>query len=80
MSLTCRVQITINEIPEERARAVLGALEPDNVDFPKGLTMEMEDLGGRLVFHFTGRRMETLASTIDEVLQHIQVALKVTES
>lgn len=80
MSLICRVQVTIREITAERARAVLEALEPDNVDFPRDLTMRMENADGAIVLYFEGRdNVGTLVSTIDEVLQHVQVALEVTE-
>jgi hypothetical protein len=56
------------------------ALEPDNVDFPEGLSFEMENLDNALVFNFhsTGN-MKKLTGTIDEVLAHVQMALKVME-
>lgn len=80
MSLTCRVQISINQISEKKARAVRGALEPDNVDFPEGMSLEIENIDNALVFNFqsTGS-MKKLIPTIDEVLAHVQMALKVME-
>lgn len=79
MSLTCRVQIAIN-VPEKKAAAVRGAIEPDNVDFPEGLSLEIENIDNALVFNFysTGS-MKKLIPTIDEVLAHVQMALKVIE-
>ena len=51
-----------------------------NVDFPKGLSFEIENLDNALVFNFhsTGN-MKTLTATIDEVLAHVSMALKVME-
>ena len=74
------VKIAINQISKKKADAVRAALEPDNVDFPKGLSFEIENLDNALVFNFhsTGN-MKTLTATIDEVLAHAQMALKVME-
>jgi soluble cytochrome b562 len=80
MSLTCRVQIAINNISEKKARAVRSALEPDNVDFPQGLSLEIENIDNALVFNFQSTDgMKKLIPTIDEVLAHVQMALKVIE-
>lgn len=80
MSLTCRVKISINRISEKKAEAVRVALEPDNVDFPEGMSLEIENIDNALVFNFqsTGS-MKKLIPTIDEVLAHVQMALKVME-
>ena len=80
MSLKCQVQVTLNNISEEMAQTVIKALEPDNVNFPKGLSLEMKNVDGRLVFDFTSQvDMKSLVSTVDEVIEHIQVALKVIQ-
>lgn len=75
-----RVRIVINQITKQKAEAIKNALEPDNVDFPEGLSFEMENLDNTLVFsfHSTGN-MKTLTATIDEVLAHVQMALKVMD-
>ncbi|HXG13503.1 MAG TPA: KEOPS complex subunit Pcc1 [Candidatus Nitrosotenuis sp.] len=75
-----KIRIVISNISQKKARAVIAALEPDNVDFPEGLTFEMENLDNALVFNFhsTGN-MKKLTATIDEVLAHVQMALKVME-
>lgn len=57
------------------ARAVEGALGPDNVDFPDGLSMQVERTEGGLAVRLEGDRMAQLASTADEVLGHVQAAL-----
>ena len=79
MSLTCRVRIVLNVSPK-RAEAVRAALAPDNVDFPDGLDLHMEnvDNGLALTFESSGE-MGHLVGTVDEVLEHAQIALKVTE-
>ncbi len=78
--LACSVRITINDISPQKAKAVKSALEPDNVNFPENLSLQMENVDNKLVFIFQGQdNMKKLIATIDEVLEHIQVALKVIE-
>ncbi len=80
MSLTCKVQIILNNLSKEKAETVKKALEPDNVNFPKGLSLYIENIDNKLVFNFEGKEnMKKLIGTIDEVLEHVQVALKVIE-
>ena len=80
MSLTCQVQIVLNNISREKATAVRKSLEPDNVDFPEGLSLCVENVDNKLVFRFESRQnMKKMIGTIDEVLGHVQVALKVME-
>ena len=80
MSLTCKVQVTLNNITKKKAEAIQKSLEPDNINFPENLTLQIENIDNKLVFNFQGQdNMKTLISTIDEVLEHVQVALKVIE-
>jgi len=80
MSLTCKVQLTLNNISEKKAQTVRQALEPDNVDFPENLTLKVENIDNKLVFNFQSQgNMKKLIATVDEVLEHVQVALKVIE-
>ena len=80
MSLTCQVQIVLNNISKEKAESVNKALEPDNVNFPEGLSLFVENHDSKLVFSFESKKnMKQLTSTIDEVMEHIQIALKVIE-
>ena len=80
MSLTCQVQVIISNISKIKAETVKKALEPDNVDFPKGLSLYVENIDSKLVFNFESKKnMKQLVGTVDEVLQHIQVALNVIE-
>ena len=80
MSLTCKIQITLNSLSSEKAVTIKKALEPDNINFPKDLSLEIENLGDQLVVSFKNRGdTKKLISTVDEVLEHIQLALKVIE-
>ncbi|HSA75923.1 KEOPS complex subunit Pcc1 [Nitrosarchaeum sp.] len=80
MSLTCQVQVILNNLSKEKAETVKKALEPDNVNFPEGLSLNVENIDNKLVFNFESREnMKKLIGTIDEVLEHVQLALKVIE-
>lgn len=80
MSLTCQIQVILNNLSKEKAETVKKALEPDNVNFPEGLSLHMENIDNRLVFNFESKEsMKKLIGTIDEVLEHVQIALKVIE-
>ena len=76
----CKVQVTLNNITEKKAQTVRKALEPDNVNFPENLTLKVENIDNKLVFNFQSQgNMKKLIATVDEVLEHIQVSLKVIE-
>ena len=80
MSLKCQVQVVLNNISKEKAETVKNALEPDNVNFPEGLSLYVENIDNKLVFNFESKdNMKQLIGTIDEVLEHVQVSLKVIE-
>jgi hypothetical protein len=80
MSLTCQIQISLNNIAKEKAKTVKKALEPDNINFPEGLSLNIENMDSKLVFNFESKKnMKHLIGTVDEVMEHIQVALKVIE-
>ena len=78
MSQNCKVEIIINNISDEKARVVKNSLAPDNIDFPDGLLMKVEKIDNKLVFNLTNNcNMRKLISTIDEVLEHANLVLKV---
>jgi len=80
MSLMCQVQVVLNNLSKEKAETVKKALEPDNVNFPEGLSLFVESIDNKLVFNFeSDENMKKLIGMIDEVLEHVQVALKVIE-
>jgi hypothetical protein len=58
--------------------AIMKALIPDNINFPKGLSMRMFYKDNILFLEFfCNVGFETLLNTIDEVLDHISIAKKV---
>lgn len=78
MSIICQVQVSLNKITKQKAESVKKALEPDNIDFPKGLSLKVERQNNKLIFNFqSDDSMKKLIGTVDEVLSHIQVAMKV---
>jgi len=80
MSLMCQVQVILNNLSKEKAETVKKALEPDNVNFPEGLSLFVENIDNKLVFNFESKEsMKKLIGIIDEVLEHVQLALKVIE-
>jgi hypothetical protein len=78
MSLECKVQVFLNNLTPQKSNAIRKALTPDNINFPENLSMEIENVNNSLVFTFQGKgNIRTLISTIDEVLEHVQVVLRV---
>ena len=78
MSLTCQIQIKLNNMSREKIETIKRALEPDNVDFPENQSLHIQNVGSTLVFNFQGRgSMGSLIGTVDEILGHIQVSLEV---
>ena len=59
--------------------AIMKALIPDNINFPKGLSMQMfsKDNNILLLEFFCNVGIETLLNTVDEVLDHVSIAKKV---
>ncbi len=78
MSQKCKVRINLNGISDKKASSVRKALEPDNVNFPSGLSLNIEQKGNCLILNFHNKgNMKKLISTIDEVLEHTGIALEV---
>jgi len=59
--------------------AVMKALIPDNINFPKGLSMRMFSTDNNILLLelFCNVGIETLLNTVDEILDHISIAKKV---
>jgi uncharacterized membrane protein len=74
------VLIQIRFSKENEMYAVLRSLIPDNINFPKGLSVEISsrvnenDLLLRIQCNIG---FETLLNTLDELLEHISIAQKV---
>jgi len=78
MSTQVKVLLRLDLGNSEKVESVVKALIPDNVNFPRGLSMEMNAQGSVLVLSFkSSRKMESLISTIDEVLEHISTMSRV---
>jgi hypothetical protein len=73
-----RIQVEIRLSGKSELRAIMKALMPDNVNFPKGLSMEIFSRDNTLVLELLSKiGINTLLNTIDEVLEHISIARKV---
>jgi len=78
MSLECYVEITIRSSPD-KAETIQRALEPDNIDFPPGLSLDVRCKDDSIILDFKSHNTRTLISSVDEVLEHISVAMRVME-
>ena len=74
----CQIEIAINNISKDKAKVIEKALEPDNVDFPQGLSLEINEKENQLVFNFSNEGdLKKLISTVDEVLEHVNLSMEV---
>jgi hypothetical protein len=73
------VSVDIPFSSSAEAKAAVKALIPDNINFPKGLSIKMFSKGATLAIELTGKQIPTatILSTLDEVLEHISVSKKV---
>ena len=78
MTIKCKVQVVLNNISKKNAMVIKNALEPDNVNFPKGLSFEIKNIDNKLVFNFQSiGDTKKLVATVDEVLEHVKLASEV---
>jgi uncharacterized protein YpiB (UPF0302 family) len=77
LKVTSVIEIKFSKKTE--MNAIMKALIPDNVNFPKGLSMRMFSKDNNTLFleFVCNVGIETLLNTIDEVLDHISMAKKV---
>jgi len=74
----CQIEIVINNISKDKAKVIEKALEPDNVNFPQGLTLDIKEKENQLVFNFSNEGdLRKLISTVDEVLEHVNLSMEV---
>ena len=74
----CQIEIVINNISKNKAKVIEKVLEPDNVDFPQGLSLEIKEKKNQLVFYFSNEGdLRKLISTVDEVLEHVNLSIEV---
>jgi len=78
MSPKCQIEIVINNITEQKAKVIEKTLEPDNVNFPEGLSLKIEEKENQLVFRFENEGdLRKLISTVDEILEHVNLSMEV---
>ncbi len=69
--------ITLRYKTEREARVIAKAVSPDNIKTPAGLSVETRRRGSAVVTLVEcSRKLETLRSTVDDLLSCIQVAEK----
>ncbi len=62
----------------KKVETLMKALIPDNVNFPRGLSMNMDAEENVLILSFkSSRKLESLISLVDEVLEHISTMSRV---
>lgn len=72
------VRLDLNDV--KKVESIMKALIPDNVNFPRGLSMDMSAEGTAIVLSFkSSGKFDSLIATVDEVLEHISVMNKVLE-
>ena len=77
--LNIEVRLEIRFSTSAEAKVAVKALIPDNVNFPKGLSMKMFSRGSMFTIELKGKSVpnQMILSTLDELLDHISVANKV---
>jgi len=73
------VKIELRDRSTHRAESIIKALIPDNVEVPKGLSINMNTRGPKITITLTanGIGVPALLGTLDEILEHVSVAEKV---
>ena len=74
----CQIELVINNISKEKAKVIEKVLEPDNVDFPQGLSLEIKEKENQLIFYFSNEGdLRKWISTVDEGLEHVNLSMEV---
>ncbi len=84
MNIKIKTILVFPRIDSRIAEALIKALEPDNTNAPSiiGINSIVEEGMLKIMVEFIGEPEEilTLRNTIDDLLEHLNVALKVVES
>ena len=77
----CRILVNIEiEFTEVKERdAILNTLLPDNINFPKELSMEISINNKSLMINTSSTKIDTMINTINEILYHISLAKQVIQ-
>lgn len=71
--ITIYIELDLED--EGKRDAIMKSLIADNINFPKGLKMQMHPISRNalsIAFHSDGS-VDTISSTVDEVLSHISI-------
>jgi hypothetical protein len=71
--ITIYIELDLED--EGKRDAIMKSLIADNINFPKGLKMQMHPISRNALsieFHSDGS-VDTISSTVDEVLSHISI-------
>ncbi len=78
MSIQAKVVLRLDLDDRKKVESVMKALIPDNVNFPRGLSMDMDAEESILILSFkSSRKLDSLISTIDEVLEYVSTMSRV---
>lgn len=78
--LKVKLKLKVEASSPELARALYLALKPDNVALPEGLQLDMGLKGRFLKINVEASdRLDSLITTIDEILEHTQLSLETVE-
>ena len=73
-----RIRLGVDSADKDTAKAIRASLLPDNVSMPRGLSVKMSLEGSQLLVDVSSKgEWDTLISTIDEIVEHIQLACSV---
>ncbi len=75
--ISIKLQLSFEK--KKQLYALLKSLKADNVDFPRGLSMEMStDDDNTLVIQLSSKRgFGTVINMVDEILEHISIGMQV---
>jgi len=74
--LKSKITLELTSGDHKLIKALYEALYPDNINLPEGLHIRMERVGGCLLLEVESEfRLETLISTVEEMLEDMQSAL-----
>lgn len=71
-----KITLEITSGDQKLIKALYEALYPDNINLPEGLHIRMERIGDSLLLEVESEfRLETLISTVEEMLEDIHSAI-----
>lgn len=72
--ITIYIELDLED--EGKRDAIMKSLIADNINFPKGLKMQMHPISRNALsieFHSDDGSVDTISSTMDEVMSHISI-------